>query len=326
MSNVKGIEIHDLFGLSEPLKKLIETVSGGIGKLYEPVHIKRMAKAEAEEIKIIGEKISDFNALPIKYDSGKVIIDGMDYSELAKRAKDRLVFQELKKQNNIENVVNYAAQDLSKEKVVSEQPVDIDWVTRFFDSVSDISSEDMQRIWGKILAGEVKEPGSFSLRTLQVIKNINKDEALLFEKIAPFVMSCYTDKEKTFFDSFLFRFRGSITNKCGIYFTDIMRLYDAGLLCVSDFIRVGFELMPKEKDCFFGYGKKIEVTNVGKKNFKILYSAYILTEAGKELLPIILLGKSTSTVKRYFEDCCNEIQKATGKNCKMEVVDCEADK
>ncbi|MBQ4439169.1 DUF2806 domain-containing protein [bacterium] len=324
MSEIKGVEIHDVLGISEPFTKLIETVSGGIGKLYEPIHIKRMAKAKAEEVKIIGEKISDFNALPIKYDSGKVMIDGTDFSELAKRANGRLVFQELKKQNNIDNVVGYAAQDLSNEKVVSEQPVDIDWVTRFFDSVSDVSSEDMQRIWGKILAGEVKRPGTFSLRTLQVIKNINKEEAKLFEKIAPFVMSCHADKDKTFFDSFLFA--GKIMNKYGIYFPDIMRLNDAGLLYENAFINVGFELMPNEKDCFFGRGKKIEVTNIDEMKFHLSCSAYVLTEAGKELLPIVL-EKCASPAKEYFSDCFNEIQHTISQDLhgayKIEIVDCE---
>ena len=59
MSDLKGIEITDLLGLSEPLAKLLETVSCGIGKLYEPTHIKRIAKAKAEEIKIISDAVTD---------------------------------------------------------------------------------------------------------------------------------------------------------------------------------------------------------------------------------------------------------------------------
>ena len=48
MSDLKGLEISDIFGLSEPLTKLVETVSCGVGKLYEPTHIRRLAKAKAE--------------------------------------------------------------------------------------------------------------------------------------------------------------------------------------------------------------------------------------------------------------------------------------
>jgi len=333
MSDIKGVEIHDVFGVSEPFTKLIETVSGGIGKLYEPIHIKRMAKAKAEEVKIIVEKISDFNALPIKYDAGKVMIDGTDFSELAKRANGRLVFQELKKQNNIDNVVGYAAQDLSNEKVVSEQPVDIDWITRFFDSVSDISSEDMQRIWGKILAGEVKQPGSFSLRTLRVIKNINKEEALLFEKIAPFVMSCHTDKDKTIFNNFLFDVK-LMNKKYRINFPDIMLLEDADLFYNSNtFRKVGFKLVPKEKESFFGYNRKIEITNISNKTIEVSCLAHVLTEAGKELLPIIL-DRCTPPEPEYFSNCMDVIVKDTTmfsqidlrKESKIEISDYEVKK
>lgn len=58
------MEIKDLAGLSQPLTKFVEVVSQGIGTLYEPTHIKRMAKSRAKEIKTISSAINDSN-LPI---------------------------------------------------------------------------------------------------------------------------------------------------------------------------------------------------------------------------------------------------------------------
>ena len=57
MSDVTGLQVSDILGLSEPLTKLIETVSTGMGMLYEPIHLKRRAKAKAEEIKLISDAI-----------------------------------------------------------------------------------------------------------------------------------------------------------------------------------------------------------------------------------------------------------------------------
>ena len=74
---------------------------------------------------------------------------------------------------NIDNVTQIAAEQLSQEDFVSEEPVEEDWTTRFFNIVEDISDEEMQRLWGKILAGEVKQPKSYSLRTLELLKKIN---------------------------------------------------------------------------------------------------------------------------------------------------------
>jgi len=52
-----------------------------------------------------------------------------------------------------------------------------DWFVRFFEDAGNISDEKMQEIWAKVLAGEIKQPGSFSLRTLEVLRNLSSDEA-----------------------------------------------------------------------------------------------------------------------------------------------------
>ena len=53
------MEIKDLTGLSEPLKKLIEVASQGIGALSKPYLIKKTADAKDYEIKVIAEAIKD---------------------------------------------------------------------------------------------------------------------------------------------------------------------------------------------------------------------------------------------------------------------------
>jgi hypothetical protein len=49
------MEIKDLTGLSEPLKKLIQVVSQGIGALSKPYLIRKTADVKAYEIKVITE-------------------------------------------------------------------------------------------------------------------------------------------------------------------------------------------------------------------------------------------------------------------------------
>ena len=46
----------------------------------------------------------------------------------------------------------------------------------------------MQKLWGKVLAGEIKQPGSFSLRTMDTLKNISRDEAELFINVIQFAI------------------------------------------------------------------------------------------------------------------------------------------
>jgi hypothetical protein len=49
------MEIKDLAGLSDPLKKLIEVISTGVGALSKPYLVRKTADAKAYEIKIIAQ-------------------------------------------------------------------------------------------------------------------------------------------------------------------------------------------------------------------------------------------------------------------------------
>ena len=100
--------------------------------------------------------------------------------------ESRLMFQEKKRQRNLKTVVELAADELG-DKEVQNHDLDHDWVARFFSGVQDVTSEHMQRIWAKILAGEVETPGRTSLHTLSILKNMTQRDAILFAKMSTFV-------------------------------------------------------------------------------------------------------------------------------------------
>ena len=176
--------------LVSPVEKLMDEVSGAIGKMYEPKHTKRMADAKAYEIKVISEAVRNNSDIPIVYDQTGVSIDTRNYEEIAKRASSRLAYQEIKKQQNIENVVYNAYEELKNVEKVSNEPVNPDWMTRFFNSVEDISDEKMQKIWGRILSGEIKKPSSYSYRTLEKLKNMTQKEAEHFQLLSSLALHC----------------------------------------------------------------------------------------------------------------------------------------
>lgn len=88
---------------------------------------------------------------------------------------------------NIVSVVENAAEGLGEKEVIDHEP-DHDWTARFFDCVQDVSSEHMQRLWAKVLSGEVESSGRTSLRTLDTLRNMTKRDAELFEGIAGYVI------------------------------------------------------------------------------------------------------------------------------------------
>ena len=70
-----------------------------------------------------------------------------------------------------------------------EEVVDDDWLFRWREAASMVSSEELQQLWGRALAGEIKSPGSCSLRTLEFLKNLSHDEAQEISDLARFVIS-----------------------------------------------------------------------------------------------------------------------------------------
>jgi len=213
-------------GLSQPLVKLIEVCSTGIGKFYEPTHIKRIAKADAEAYRILSEAIEQSPIIPSVIKDGKLSMDASDCDVISIRIKERVAFQEFKKQVNIENVISKAYCQLKDEEKVSSDSVDEDWVTRFFNYVGEVSNEEMQFIWGSILAGEIKETGSFSLRTIDVLRNMSKNEAQTFNRLSSLIMKSIGEREHY---QFIY-YELEILKHFNIDLFDIVKLTDIGLI------------------------------------------------------------------------------------------------
>lgn len=271
-----GIKIAEAF--VSPIEKLITTVSAGIGKVYEPTHIKRISNAIRDNIDI-----------PIVYNDGKVSINSENFQELAQRASSRMAFQELTKQQNIDNIVYNAREELKNIKNVSEEPVDKDWVFRFFNSVENISNEDLQKIWGRILAGEIKTPNSYSYRALEVLKNMTPKEIEVFQK---FISICVTDEYYYFISS-----NQEILKKYNLDFTDLLLLEECGLLSVQSLSCT--HQINDEKRSFIKNDSFLSFISTNKKEIKeISFSIYILNKTGIQLLNAI----STKRESEYVID------------------------
>ena len=186
------------------IEQLLKMVASGIGAVAGTWMARWKARVEAdvERIKAKGKA----GALLTQIESHEKAMELITNAQLsAKRALDdtpllikseidiqeevnaRITFQEKKRQANIQSVVLEAAEELG-EKTVAQDEIDHDWTSRFFADVMDVSTEEMQRIWGKILAGEVESPGHTSLRTLSILKQMSRGEAQLFQRATKFIV------------------------------------------------------------------------------------------------------------------------------------------
>jgi hypothetical protein len=109
--------------------------------------------------------------------------------ELIDRAVDRWVGVQAQRQANREQVAAQTIEHLRNEPAPpeSEGPSD-DWINVFEDFAERASSEGMQDLWSRILAGEIRKPGSFSLVTLSYVSTLDKITVEKINKVLPFIL------------------------------------------------------------------------------------------------------------------------------------------
>ncbi len=265
-----GFSLIDLKGISEPLTKLVESVAKGIGVWYGPTAKVRNAKAQAKEMLILAEAHAQVDQLEL-------------------RANERVASREMRRQRNIDSIMLGAASALPD--VVSSADVDEDWIVSFFEHSQDVGSEEMQQIWSKILAGEIAQPGSFNLRTLQSVKTLTPQEARAFTKLCSF--SFYIEGRDYILpildhDFFVFIRGGGFTTD------DETHLKNIGLLSHSDvWYQPDDEVKNLKRVSYFS--RKYEFLLKDKKGHDL--QTFPLTKTGSELAAISGAGPDD----RYIE-------------------------
>lgn len=170
------------------LEQLLNLTASGIGSVAGPMLAPWKAQQLGKAKQIAAE--ADATVLHIQAEaqskarkalmpSGAQVTGELD---IGHAIEQRIQFQEEKRQANIVSVVAKAASQHEDKEVESSEP-DHDWTARFFNEVQDVSSDEMQSLWARVLAGEVERKGSTSIRTLQVLKNLDQVTARMFRKM-----------------------------------------------------------------------------------------------------------------------------------------------
>lgn len=256
----------DLKALSEPATKLIDSVSNAIGVLYEPTKMRRLAKAENDVAKIKAE-------------------GSIELQQLIESPNQRLEKQESRRQKVRLSIVRQSFDFLPQS--VNQKKVNEDWIYQFFDNCQDISDKQMQILWAKILAGEVTNPGSFSLRTLDFVKTMSKEEANEFANFSNYVWFVDLPGEDAIF----------IKKSIGINMfiskdyqkLDFRHLESIGLIYTEEQFIVAARKI-KEVPFFYGttpflFKHDPKVASIGNpENATITFSIHRITPVGKDLL------------------------------------------
>jgi uncharacterized repeat protein (TIGR03899 family) len=207
------------------------------------------------------------------------------------RSLRRIKLTELRQQQNIEAIILRAIQYCS-DSTIAER-ADQDWFSSFIALAEGISNKVMQDLWAKILAGEVSQSGSFSLKTLQAFRTMSIGEAKLLAKACSISVSdsrkkniriisgaYQTPKLFNFFNKN--RQQRVDLNQVDFSYADILTLADNHLLFEQE---TESHLFAKGEKIQFHFNTKA-LNIVAKKNDCIL-TFYKFTPIGTELAMLI---------------------------------------
>ena len=244
--------------LTKPATVLIEKISEAVGGVFKPYQIVRVAKAEAEANRIQVEA-------------------QIQVTDLHRRAMHRFLEEEAKKQSNIEAITQNALPLVDDKS--APQNVSDDWITNFFDKSRIVSDGEMQSLWSRVLAGEANAPGAFAKRTVNLLADLDKEDAILFMRFCGFgwmIGNVYP---------LVFDVHASIYNDQGIDFNSLSHLESLGLIQFSHlagFRRLG---IPRVATVFY-YGQPVTLTFPKDSDNELEIGKVLLTRAGQQLAPV----------------------------------------
>lgn len=218
-------------------------------------------------------------------------LTGLDESTEKKTQRHRKVLQQ-RKLNNLERILDLAM-EYSPSKEIGEEAVDPDWFFNYIRMAEDIYSPAMQELWAKILAVEVGQPGTFSLRSLGILTQLTHKDAKVFRTavslasrkrgdFSPRILYGYTIKPSLL--SLLSLKRGQQLNlaQFGLAYPDLLSLMDLGLIYSTE-IESG-ELDNRSRSEWRCCGETLQLS--ARRSGTVL-SYYKFTATGAELFRLI---------------------------------------
>ena len=211
-----------------------------------------------------------------------------------------------REEKNIGKVISYANAECVDDNKSEADAFDEDWFARFINITKDIRSENLQIIWGKILAKEINKHGSVSLRTLDVLKNISSEEAGVFQSLLPFVITIGDDVS-------VLPANKEIQKKYNIFDGNYILMDSCGLMQMISHTSITEMIKAEETRRRIRTKERLlSVINPSdsEKKFNI-NDIYLLTRSGKELFDILFSEPDND----FFEDWVRQLANVNKSSC-----------
>jgi hypothetical protein len=237
--------------VAEVAKLIIEPISTIAQTYADDFRLRKLAKTEIEIERLKTRARINSEAEIIRHQINK--------EQILEKAKELLVGEESKKESSPETRIK----------------IEEDWVFKWASFAKDVSDETVQVLWAKILAGELTNPGTFSLRLLSTISSFRKVDAIAFDLFANYI---WEGPQKTFFQLYTKETDELLEKKHNINYGFYSHLQSLGLLDAN--LQLGVEFTP-EKHLSALYGNHCYSFTILKNSS--YFRARLLTSVGGEL-------------------------------------------
>lgn len=258
--------------LTEAVTELAKGGRSGGSTLLEALFGRRLAEVRAHAERTQAQSAADVELIGAglaRYENGQMI----HLADAAACAKFLVRSRDVRRAENLASCLDEAVKAIDKDPLFSlpGKDIDPDFLDDWQDTAERTNSEYMRRLWGRILKGELKQPGKYSRRVLNILRNLTMEEAQAFTYIARYAIDSIVVLTEEDFKKFL----------------DMSSLlYDSALFVVPEEMMMPYDVdgnifVLPSCDCgiAFHFSEKLS----GTYNLCI---GYQLSHAGKNILDI----------------------------------------
>jgi hypothetical protein len=221
------------------------------------------------------------------------------------RGLSRLAYQETRKQYNLEKIMLHAADDLLKGEFPEGNGVDENWCFRFFDLAATACSDRMQVIWGQVLAREIRQPRSYSFRTLEVLKNATADLIDALVKASRLRLDHGSVSLILYPENF-----NRLERELGLPVTSILTLQEVGVIVHDPNVRFTLPAIQAPDTVHLRHDRKVIVLYRKGEAPGISLPAIVFTKVGRELASLVGGRENVAyarSVANQLRDGCTRI-------------------
>ncbi len=241
--------------------------------------------------------------------------------EYALAAATKFAHRIVREQIRVDQIARIAAADLQSEPVATTNdeepeapPISEDWLNAFESEAAQMSSAQMQSLFGKILAGEIRKPASYSIKTIKIMAQLDNTAAALFRQLCSLSVSLRLPNSNTIRDARVVSMGNAADNSLapyGLAFGSLNILQEYGLI-ISDYnswrdyqaavSHEGTIVLPVTHQSV-SWALVPKAASPVRKEFRV--TGVALSRCGTELLSIVDVDPSeeyTAALKNFFDE------------------------